>query len=478
MGRFDTVRQTSAQQSAAMLRALPEARLREVYLLSDKVADAEMRSTLMEAMRTWLRVERPTRRATALRCFCEPFEHLLCGPVGRNRKPFRIPRTVIAPLWALIRQQAGAESPYNPNPDNLSLDILHGHLQAAIAKARKDHRFARANAAGHPEFWEIAGEIDGALQVRDSVAAMRRVLAETPAEQPTAEAQATFGTLIGSLASRDRRMVDLFLVLMVRHPPSAQAVLTMLGQLTRHTHGAIAADTLEVVYDSAIGDLQERTDAALAGEAGTVDLHGVLDAVEPAARHLELLKQSADGRLPHNSARLRRLENDLRNVLVKRFLSEVEAQTLSHAQTLQDLAADGASHADRLAFTKAMKALSRSRVLFQTVGEGDAWKRQVEEVRATVSGELEALARNAAEAGPTGKRAALDGVVATLHALEQVCASSALMPLLVNGFSALGTGDDGDFFIGFIRHMNGDRNTQIGAGRTAAPRKGAPLPLK
>jgi len=34
-----------------------------------------------------------------------------------------------------------------------------------------------------------------------------------------------------------------------------------------------------------------------------------------------------------------------------------------------------------------MKALSRSRALFQTVGEGDAWKRQVEEVRATVSHE-------------------------------------------------------------------------------------------
>ena len=168
---------------------------------------------------------------------------------------------------------------------------------------------------------------------------MRRVLAKAPAEQPTAEAHATFGTLIGSLASKDRRMVDLFLVLMVRHPSSTHAVLTMLGQLTRQTHGAIAADTLEVVYDSAIGDLQEKTDAALAGDGGTMDLHGVLDAVEPAARHLELLKQSADGRLPHNSARLRRLESDLRNVLVKRFLSEVEARTRSHTQSLQDLVA-------------------------------------------------------------------------------------------------------------------------------------------
>ena len=215
-------------------------------------------------------------------------------------------------------------------------------------------------------------------------------------------------------------MVDLFLVLLVRHPSLTQSVLTMLGQLTRQTHGAVAADTLEAVYDSAIGDLQEKADAALAGDAGTVDLHGVLDAVEPAARHLEALKQSADGRLPHNSARLRRLESDLRNVLVKRFLGEVEAQTLSHAQALQDMIGEGASPADRMAFTKAMKALSRSRDLFKTVGEGDAWKRQVEDVRVTVSAELKSLARNAAEAGTGTRRAALDGVVTTLHALEQV----------------------------------------------------------
>jgi hypothetical protein len=91
---------------------------------------------------------------------------------------------------------------------------------------------------------------------------------------------------------------------------------------------------------------------------------------------------------------------------------------------------------------------------------------------------LEALARNAAEAGPAGKRAALDGVVATLHALEQVCASSALMPLLVNGFSALGADGGGDFFIGFIRHMNGDRDQEMGVVRTEEPPKGSPIPLK
>jgi hypothetical protein len=399
-------------------------------------------------------VERPARRATALRRFCEPFEHLLCGPVGRQRKAFRIPRTVIAPLWAMIRQQAGPEC-----PEELPLATAHAHLQSAIARAKRDSRFASTTASGHHQFWDIAGEIDGALQVRDAVGTMRRLLADAPADQPTGEASATFCTLIASLAAEDRRKVDLFLVLLVRHPSSTRSVLTMLGQLTRQTHGAIAADTLEAVYDSAIGDLQEKTDAALAGDAGAVDLHGVLDAVEPAARHLELLKQSADGRLPHNSARLRRLESDLRNVLVKRFLNEVEAQTLSHAQSLQDLVADGASPADRLAFTKAMKALSRSRALFQTVGQGDAWKWQVEEVRVTVSRELDMLAQDAAGAGKTAKRAALDGVVATLHALEQVCASSALMPLLVSGFSALGDRSGDDFFIDFIRHMNGDQRT-------------------
>jgi hypothetical protein len=452
MLRSDAVRQTASLPSPAMLRALPDARLREVYLLSDKVADAEMRSTLMEAMRSWLRVERPTRRATTQRRFCEPFEHLLCGPVGRQRKPFRIPRTVIAPLWAMIRQQAGAES-----LDGLVINELHAHLRAAIARAGQDHRFARASAAGHHEFWEIAGEIDGALQVRDAVATMRRLLGASPADQPTAEALATLGTLIGSFAAKERRMVDLFLVMLVRHPSLTHTVLSMLGQLTRQTHGAIAADTLEAVYDSAIGDLQEKADAALAGDSGGVDLHNVLDAVEPAAQHLALLKQSADGRLPHNSARLRRLENDLKNVLVKRFLGEVEARTRSHGKTLLGLLRDSASPADREDFAMAMQALSRSRALFQTIGQGDAWKRQVEEVRATVSRELEALTRNAPEAGTAGKRAALEGVIATLHALEQVCASSSLLPLLVSGFSALGDQGGEDFFIDFIRHMNGDK---------------------
>jgi hypothetical protein len=452
MLRSDATCQITASPSAAMLQALPDARLREVYLLSDKVADAEMRSTLMEAMRSWLRVERPTRRATAQRRFCEPFEHLLSGPVGRQRKPFRIPRTVIAPLWAMIRQQAGVES-----LDGFTVDDLHAHLQAAIARAGQDHRFARTSAAGHHEFWEIAGEIDGALQVRGAVATMRRLLAASPADQPTAEALATFGTLIASFAAKERRMVDLFLVMLVRHPSLTHTVLSMLGQPTRQTHGAIAADTLEAVYDSAIGDLQEKADAALAGDSGVVDLHNVLDAVEPAAQHLALLKRSADGRLPHNSARLRRLENDLKNVLVKRFLGEVEARTRSHGKTLVGLLRDGASPADREGFSMAMQALSRSRALFQTVGQGDTWKSKVEEVRTTVSRELDALTRNAPEAGTTARRAALEGVVATLHALEQVCASSSLVPLLASGFSALGDQGGEDFFIDFIRHMNGDK---------------------
>jgi hypothetical protein len=183
----------------------------------------------------------------------------------------------------------------------------------------------------------------------------------------------------------------------------------------------------------------------------------VLDAVEPAAQHLALLKRSADGRLPHNSARLHRLENDLKNVLVKRFLGEVEARTRSHGKTLLGLLRDGASPADREDFAMAMQALSRSRALFQTVGQGDTWKSKVEEIRTTVSRELDALTRNAPEAGTTARRAALEGVVATLHALEQVCASSSLVPLLVSGFSALGDQGGEDFFIDFIRHMNGDK---------------------
>ena len=122
----------------------------------------------------------------------------------------------------------------------------------------------------------------------------------------------------------------------------------------------------------------------------------------------------------------------------------------------------------------AMRALARSRALFHTAGQGDAWKRHAEEVRATVSRELDALTRNAAGTSTTGKQADLEGVVAMLHALEQVCASSALMPLLASGFSALGDQSGDGFFIDFIRHMNGDQ-------RTAAPQslqRGGHIPLK
>jgi hypothetical protein len=75
----------------------------------------------------------------------------------------------------------------------------------------------------------------------------------------------------------------------------------------------------------------------------------------------------------------------------------------------------------------------------------------------------------------------LGGVVAMLHALEQVCTSSSLMPLLVNGFSALGDEDSGNFFVDFIRHMNGDQrpNAQRALARPpATPPKGIRLPRK
>jgi hypothetical protein len=41
--------------------------------------------------------------------------------------------------------------------------------------------------------------------------------------------------------------------------------------------------------------------------------------------------------------------------------------------------------------------------------------------------------------------------------LRILCASSSLVPLLVSGFSALGDQGGEDFFIDFIRHMNGDK---------------------
>ncbi|WP_158046514.1 hypothetical protein [Skermanella pratensis] len=424
-------------------------RLREVYRLSDGLGDTAMRSTLMEAMRSWLRVEKPPRRNTAQRRFCEPFEELLCGPVGRQRQPFQIPRPAIAPLWDMILREAG-----QGEPDDA--ESCPRALRAALDRAKADPAFARKQARAYPDFWEIAAEIDCAIQVREPVLGMRRLLAGAVPDRPDPAVVATLGRFLSELGDQDRRKADLFLMLLARHPETGRSALDLIDALARRPAAAIPAETLETVYAAAIGDLHAGAKAAFDGSPGTADLNRALDRIEPAARHLTGLKASAGGRLPRNAARLQRLEAELHDLLNDRFLGEVAARADEHARVLADLGAGGSAGPapDRRAFGEALAALARSRQLFKALGRLDAYRREVETVKAQASRDLGSLAERAASADAETRRSVLEATVTTVHALERICPGEALMPLLADGFSKLGADGTGDLMIDLIRHMN------------------------
>ncbi|QQP91012.1 hypothetical protein IGS68_07275 [Skermanella sp. TT6] len=427
-------------------------RLREVYRLSDGLGDPAMRSTLMEAMRSWLRIEKPPRRNTAQRRFCEPFEELLCGPVGRQRQRFQIPRPAIAPLWDLIASETGKGG-------SDDLEGCHRALRAVLDRAKADPAFARRQARAYPDFWAIAGEIDCAIRVREPVLSLRRLLAGAVPDRPDPAAVAALGRFVSELGEQDRGSVDLFLMLLARHPETGRSALDLIDALARGA-AALPAETLETVYAAAIGDLHAGAKAAFDGSPGTADLNKALDRIEPAARHLTGLKSSAGGRIPRNAARLHRLESELHDLLNDRFLGEVAARTDEHARVLADIGAGGGGGEtagrgqDRRAFDEAMSALARSRQLFKALGRLDAYRREVETVQAQVSRDLGSLADRAASADAGTRRSALEATVTTLHGLERICPGEALMPLLAEGFSKLGGDGTGDLMVDLIRHMN------------------------
>lgn len=439
-------------------------RLREVYRLSDGLGDTAMRSTLMEAMRSWLRIEKPPRRNTAQRRFCEPFEELLCGPVGRRRQPFQIPRPAIAPLWDMILGETGKGGTGKGEPDDA--ESCRRALRSALDRAKADPAFFRKQSRAYPEFWEIATEIDCALQVREPVLGMRRLLAGAVPDRPDPAVVATLGRIVSELGEQDRRKADLFLMLLARHPETGRPALDLIDALARRPAAAIPAETLETVYAAAIGDLHAGAKAAFDGGPGAADLNRALDRIEPAARRLTGLKSSAGGRLPRNAARLQCLEGELHDLLNDRFLGEVAARTDEHARGLADIAAGGDGGAgtrpgpDRRALGEALSALARSRQLFKALGRLDAYRREVETVQAQVSRDLGSLADRAASADAGTKRCALEATVTTLHALERICPSEALMPMLAEGFSKLGADGTGDLMVDLIRHMNPGRSAE------------------
>ncbi|UEM02096.1 hypothetical protein JL101_019095 [Skermanella rosea] len=351
-------------------------------------------------------------------------------------------------MWDAILREAG-----KGEPDDL--ESCHGALRAVLGRAKADPAFARKQARAYPDFWAIAAEIDCAIRVREPVLSLRRLLAGAVPDRPDPAAVAALGRFVSELGEQDRGSVDLFLTLLARHPETGRSALDLIDALARNP-AAIPAETLETVYAAAIGDLQAGAKAAFDGSPGTADLNKALDRIEPAARHLTGLKSSAGGRIPRNAARLHRLESELHDLLNDRFLGEVAARADEHARLLAGIGAGGGtgSGRDRRALGEALSALARSRQLFKALGRLDAYRREVETVQAQVSSDLVSLADRAASADAGTRRSALEATVTTLHALERICPSEALMPLLAEGFSKLGGDGTGDLMVDLIRHMN------------------------
>jgi len=87
-------------QFADLVRALEARRLK---LDQRATADA-----VLSRLRPRMSMARPPRRPTPQRLFCLPFEDLLYDP-GTDRKAVgRIPRSAIAPIWALFAEHASA----------------------------------------------------------------------------------------------------------------------------------------------------------------------------------------------------------------------------------------------------------------------------------------------------------------------------------------------------------------------------------
>jgi len=86
-------------QFVDLVRSLEARRLRV-----DQRATAD---AVLSRLRPRMSVARPARRPTPQRLFCLPFEDLLYDPGSRRKAVGRIPRSAIAPIWAMFGERAG-----------------------------------------------------------------------------------------------------------------------------------------------------------------------------------------------------------------------------------------------------------------------------------------------------------------------------------------------------------------------------------
>lgn len=349
----------------------------------------------------------PERRRShsGLRHFCEPFADLLCDTAPDRRRTGQIPRSVLRPLWQLLRRERQAPG--------AGLDDVMGLIQ----RAARDQSFAEDAAALHPDFWNIVDDIRAALAVEDRVrdardhlraAAIAGVFPHWLADQLAAS--------VAGLSAADPKAADLFVMLVARHRPVARTALEMLGRLADRP---AARNHVAGLIDRLAEDVRSRAMAA-------VPVRGPTDpaALEAAVRDLLALKLTA-GRLPQAVLPFARLEADVIRLLTARLLPEAVDRVLRLAPAdMTDLRRPGTRH-----LAAALASFARSRRAFRALGVLPAYETALIGLTGAVSRRLGDLATIAAHLPAAERAAALATLEETLAVLNLIAPPSRLRPV-------------------------------------------------
>ena len=349
----------------------------------------------------------PERRRShsGLRHFCEPFADLLCDTAPDRRRTGQIPRSVLRPLWQLLRRERQAPG--------AGLDDVMGLIQ----RAARDQSFAEDAAALHPDFWNIVDDIRAALAVEDRVrdardhlraAAIAGVFPHWLADQLAAS--------VAGLSAADPKAADLFVMLVARHRPVARTALEMLGRLADRP---AARNHVAGLIDRLAEDVRSRAMAA-------VPVRGPTDpaALEAAVRDLLALKLTA-GRLPQAVLPFARLEADVIRLLTARLLPEAVDRVLRLAPAdMTDLRRPGTRH-----LAAALASFARSRRAFRALGVLPAYETALIGLTGAVSRRLGDLATIAAHLPADERAAALATLEETLAVLNLIAPPSRLRPV-------------------------------------------------
>jgi hypothetical protein len=369
----------------------------------------DIRAVLRPARLPLPRWSERRRTRSDLRRFCSPFADLLCDRYPERRRSGQIPRSVLRPLWDLLRHE-------RRHPENMPIGLPH--VANLIHHAERDRRFAEDAASRHPDFWNIVDDIRAALVLEDRVRDTRDHLraAAAPGCCPHWLLDHLSAAVAG-LSAADPKAADLFVMLVARHRPVARTALETLGRLAdhpttrRHVSGLI---------DRLAEDVRSRAKAAVP-DRGPAD-HAALEA---AVRDLMALKLTA-GSLPQAALPFVRLEADLCRLLTSRFLPATMERILRHVPgDLADL-----RRPDTARLSAALASFARSSRLFRALGVLPMHEHALIELTGAASRQLGDLAVVAASLPADERPRAVATLDDTLGVLHLIAPPARLRPVL------------------------------------------------